>query len=522
MARVCRPRVCQSRKPTSARPVAGGCWLQSPCAGRLVVGFDLDMTLFDTRPGIRKVWAELAQETGIGFDPDLIVTRLGPPLTVEVANWVAPDQVDTYADRYRALYPSHAIADSVLGPGAHESLAAVHASGGSTMLVTAKTTAHAQRHVDFAEAAVDMVVGGGCGARARVRRSSRGASVYVGDHILDMAGAHAAGAVAVGVVTGPCSAAELVEAGADVVLTDLMEFPAWWEQFVLDRRMAQLAEILRGHGSLMVAFSGGADSAFLLAAAVRALGPDQVVAATAVSGSLPAAELEAAAAFADDLGVRHLTPSTHEMEREGYRRQRRRPLLLLQGGAARRARAAGGRARVRGRRHRNQRRRRRSPGSGRASGRPPSAARPLRCSTPGSRRPRSGRRRASGGCPPGTSRPRHACRRGSPSASRSRPRRLARVERAEVALRGWLDARGIAVRDLRVRDLGAVARIELDPTALCRLARARRLARGRRRAGQGAGFADVHVDRAGFRSGVDERAAAGPRRVTAEPRTRRL
>ena len=38
----------------------------------------------------------------------------------------------------------------------------------------------------------------------------------------------------------------------------------------------------------MVAFSGGADSAFLLAAAVRALGPDQVVAATAYSDSLAA------------------------------------------------------------------------------------------------------------------------------------------------------------------------------------------------------------------------------------------
>ena len=71
------------------------------------------------------------------------------------------------------------------------------------------------------------------------RSSSTAPAVYVGDHILDVAGAHAAGAVAVGVVTGPCSADELAEAGADVVLADLTEFPAWWEQFVLDRRLAQ-------------------------------------------------------------------------------------------------------------------------------------------------------------------------------------------------------------------------------------------------------------------------------------------
>jgi uncharacterized protein len=37
-----------------------------------------------------------------------------------------------------------------------------------------------------------------------------------------------------------------------------------------------------------------------------------------VSPSLPTAELEPAARFADALGVRHVTPHTHEMEREGY------------------------------------------------------------------------------------------------------------------------------------------------------------------------------------------------------------
>ena len=70
---------------------------------------------------------------------------------------------------------------------------------------------------------------------------------------------------------------------------------------------------------MLVAFSGGADSAFLLAAAARALGAERVVAATAVSPSLPAAELAAAARFADDLGVRHLHPHTDEMSRAGYR-----------------------------------------------------------------------------------------------------------------------------------------------------------------------------------------------------------
>ena len=92
-------------------------------------------------------------------------------------------------------------------------------------------------------------------------------------------------------------------------------------------------------GSVLVAFSGGADSAFLLAAAVRALGADAVVAATAVSASLPAAELERGRAFA----ARARRPARHPAHRRdgprGLPGQRRRPLLLLQGRAARRAAA---------------------------------------------------------------------------------------------------------------------------------------------------------------------------------------
>ena len=86
----------------------------------------------------------------------------------------------------------------------------------------------------------------------------------------------------------------------------------------LDDRLAALHARLGALGSVLVAFSGGADSAFLLAAAVRALGPDAVVAATAVSASLAAAELPAAQAYARGLGVRHLLPGTDELDRPGY------------------------------------------------------------------------------------------------------------------------------------------------------------------------------------------------------------
>jgi uncharacterized protein len=80
-----------------------------------------------------------------------------------------------------------------------------------------------------------------------------------------------------------------------------------------------LTDALRGAGSVLVAFSGGADSALVLAGAVRALGPDAVAAATAVSDAVPGAEVHAARDLAASLGVAWHEPRTDEMAREGYR-----------------------------------------------------------------------------------------------------------------------------------------------------------------------------------------------------------
>ena len=253
----------------------------------LVVGFDLDMTLIDTRPGIAAVWEALAAETGVPIDSAAAVSRLGPPLEDELAVWFPADQWAEAGDRFRALYPSLAVAPTAVLPGAHEAMAAVRRHGGSVVVVTGKYAPNARLHLEHTGLEVDHLVGWLWGPGKATALLEHGASVYVGDHVGDVEGARAAGAVSVAVPTGPVSAEDLRAAGADVVLADLAEFPAWLDGFVQRRRLADLDERLRGLGSVLVAFSGGADSAFLLAAAVRALGADRVVAATAVAPACP-------------------------------------------------------------------------------------------------------------------------------------------------------------------------------------------------------------------------------------------
>ncbi|MFE3659028.1 HAD family hydrolase [Streptomyces sp. NPDC059165] len=199
----------------------------SPRPALLTVGFDLDMTLVDSRPGIHAVFRALSAETGVWIDADLVVTRLGPPLEQELAHWFPADRVQELGDRYRALYPEYAIAPSRAMRGAREAVAAVRAFGGRVIVVTAKHEPNAALHLAHLGIEPDELVGSlWAEAKAEALRA-HDARMYVGDHVGDVRGARAAGALSVAVATGPCAERELREAGADVVLSDLGAFPGW-------------------------------------------------------------------------------------------------------------------------------------------------------------------------------------------------------------------------------------------------------------------------------------------------------
>ncbi|RNL66290.1 hydrolase [Nocardioides marmoriginsengisoli] len=452
------------------------------------------MTLIDTVPGFIATLEALGAELGVDFPAAEMSSKLGPPLEQMMAPYLHADAIDAAGDRFRALYPTHAVPPTPALPGVAEALAAVRSEHGRIVLVTGKYAPNAQLHVDHLGLDVDAVEGWVWGAAKGTALVEHGASVYVGDHVHDVEGARAAGVLSVSVLTGGCSREELEAAGTDVVLNDLTEFPAWFGEHLLDQRLAALKEHLGRLGSVLVAFSGGADSAFLLAAAVRALGPDRVVAATAYSDALPLAERQPALDFAAGLGVRVLTPATDELARHGYvanagdrcafcKSELLDVLAPLAAGAGLAAVLTGTNA--------DDARAGFRPGIAAAAER--GAVTPLLDAGLTKAQIRTASRRW------GLvtwDKPAAAC-----LSSRIAygieitPARLARVERAEAAARAAFAAAGLQVLDLRVRDLGENARLEVDRVL------AGSVPENVLVAVRDAGFAAVEVDPLGFRSG---------------------
>ena len=246
---------------------------------------------------------------------------------------------------------------------------------------------------------------------------------------------------------------------------------------------------------VLVAFSGGVDSGVVLAAAVRALGADRVVAATAVSPSLPASERGPAVDFAASLGVRHELPRTDELSRAGYVANAgdrcafcKTELVDVLTPLA----AALGIADVVTGTNADDLRAGFRPGIAAASAR--GAWAPLARAGMTKDDVRAAARLWG---LPLADKPAAACLAsriayGVPVTAEG----LARVERAEAGLRTALREAGLPVRDLRVRDLGSgTARVEVDAHRVAELTARPDLLHAV------AGFDVVEVDPRGFRSG---------------------
>ncbi|GMA19556.1 HAD hydrolase-like protein [Arsenicicoccus piscis] len=196
----------------------------------LIVGFDLDLTLVDSRERVLTSYVAAFADLGDPVAASELEPLLGLPLTVTATRLRPHLDQDELVRRYRHHYDVGAAeAPHAAMPGAREALQAVHAHGGRSVVISAKYGPAVDLALTEAGLAdlVDRVHAERFAEGKTHALQQEGAGIYVGDHVEDMKSAVRAGAVGVGVATGAFDAAALRAAGATTALASMADFPAY-------------------------------------------------------------------------------------------------------------------------------------------------------------------------------------------------------------------------------------------------------------------------------------------------------
>ena len=262
---------------------------------------------------------------------------------------------------------------------------------------------------------------------------------------------------------------------------------------IAEEKERQLAEWMRAHGPIAIGFSGGVDSAYLAAVAVETLGPDGAIALIGHSDSLAGSEEDNALHVAGTLGIPVLQVETSELADPRYAANPTNRCYfcktVLWDTLVPLAKEKGFRTVIDGTNADDLHDYR--PGGKAAAEH--GVKSPL--AEVGLTKPEIRERTRARGLS-WWDRPASPCLASRlPYGTAVTPERLRQVDRAEMALR----ALGVT-GNLRVRHHGDRARVEMDVAELARWSGADATARVVA-AVKGAGYAEVEVDRRGFRSG---------------------
>jgi phosphoglycolate phosphatase len=194
-----------------------------------VVGFDLDMTLIDSRPQTMAAFAALAAQTGVPIDLAEVDRRLGLKLEAEIAFWYPLEEQEEAVAAYRRHYIV-AAKDTVALPGAAQALKAVRDNGDTAVIITAKHPVSVGPSLAAAGLAgsADEVYAHVHGDEKAAVLRKLSAWAYAGDSPPDVKAAKDAQAMAIGVATGSFTEQDLYQAGAGTVLASMTEFAPWY------------------------------------------------------------------------------------------------------------------------------------------------------------------------------------------------------------------------------------------------------------------------------------------------------
>src|SRR3954454_21102516 len=232
-------RRCQHKSPTSAVLIrscsmarerhifADSSGVRHHRCVALAVGFDLDMTLVDTRRGIELALLALAEKTGRPIDAAAIVAALGPPIADALSPWFTVVELPHAVQSFRKHMAEVGVVNVDPLPGAAAAIDASRSTGHRVVVITSKIEPLALATLQHAGLVADRVYGNVWAEAKAAPLREAAARCFVGDHPADMLAARTGAIAAFGVTSGASSEAELSEAGADYVASSLLEFPSW-------------------------------------------------------------------------------------------------------------------------------------------------------------------------------------------------------------------------------------------------------------------------------------------------------